>query len=335
MLTPRPTRKGKFTSIWTLCFVCFFLSPTNSTARDDDDYLAYHRAIIKVETAIADQAYNTALNQYRQVFAGYDFVFLRDYKIATQLALHTGRTDEAFAYLKQGIANGWELKAIRKNRFLKKLRQYGEWKTVERQYDSLRGNYRARINPTVRATVKKLFRKDQWKAMGGLFMFGPKAQDRYAERKFAPQSEKQLAYLDQIISTYGYPGERLIGNNFWTATILSHHNSMTVKRTRNDTLYPHLKPRLLQAIRTGQMSPPEFAIIDDWYITVGSDHAEKAYGYLSNSLTNAERGRADQLRNQIGLRSVSTRNRLLDIQQQTGMNFYLPPWPRPNGKIDA
>ena len=319
--------------IWLLlCFLAFPNQTARSATHVDDDYLSYHRAIIEAETAIAAQDYNQALSLYTRVFASYDFVFLRDYKIATQLALYMGKTDNALGYLKKGITSGWTMKSIRKNKFLRKLEWLTDWKIVKRQYDSLRNIHQARIDPALRKRVQTMFRKDQWKAIGALFTFSSKAQERYAERRFAPHSEKQLAQLSQLINTYGYPGERLIGNNFWTSTILSHHNSMSVQYAVKDTLYPHLKNTLWQAVLNGQMSPYEFAIIEDWYTTISSDHKQKSYGYLS-ALTELERTRADDLRSQIGLRSVETRNKLIDVEQQTGMDFYLPGRPQLNGKI--
>ena len=312
-------------------FVCL-LSPATCIASDKDNYLLYHQSVNDAEKLIAAQQYGEALVIYRQLFDTYDFVFLRDYRIAAQLALHTGNPDEAFIFLKKGIASGWTLKSIKKNKFLRKLRISGDWRTVERQYDSLRGLYQAQLNSALRATVKKLFSKDQWKALGGLFAFGEKARNRYARKKFAPQSEKQVAQLNQIIDAQGYPGERLIGNNYWAETILSHHNSMTVELTQSDTLYPSIRPKLLRSIQSGQMSPYEFALIDDWYITIGGDRQKKGYGYLQ-SLTETERVRANALRQEIGLRSIEVRNQLIEVQQQTGMNFYLPSRPQPNGKI--
>ncbi len=318
---------------WFLLYFLLFstLTPCLAT-RVDDDYLAYHRAVTEAEMAIAAQDYNGALTLYARVFASHDFVFLRDYKIAAQLALYVGKTDDALSYLKKGIPGGWTMKSIRENKFLKKLQQLDDWKTVEQQYDSLRSIHHSRINPALRKRVQTMFRKDQWKALGALFTLSSHAQERYAEKRFAPHSEQQLAQLNQIIKTHGYPGERLIGNNYWTSTILSHHNSMSTRYAVKDTLYPHLKNSLRQAVVDGQMSPYEFALIESWYIAISSGHKQNSYGYLG-ALTVTELGRANQLRSQIGLRSVETRNKLIDIEQQTGMDFYLPGRPQLNGKI--
>ena len=288
------------------------------------DYATYHRVVVEAEELIADQKYDEALATYRKLVDNYDFVFRRDYQIATQLAVQAGRVDEAFDYLKRGMAGGWEMKSIKKNKFLRKLRDNSEWKEVRNEYPSLRQQYQKRLNPAVRTVVKKMFGSDQWKALGALFTFGSNRQDRYAETKFAPHSEKQMAKLATIIETYGYPGEKLIGNGFRASVIVSHHNSISQRYTLADTLYSHIRPKLLNAIALGQMSPYEFAMVDDWYIAVSSGRKTKGYGYLTAVLTEAERIEANQLRRVIGLSSVETINRLIDVQQQTGINPYLP-----------
>ena len=319
---------------FTLCFFVHltgFAQPflnkiqqeTPKLSSDAGNYITYHRTIVQVQQLIAHQEYQKALNLYKQVFSTYDFVFVNDYKVATQLALYTGRNKEAFDYLKKGIANGWNLKAIKKNQFLHKLLSDPEWKNIESQYNLLHKAYQVSTNTKLRKVVKKMLRKDQWKALGALFTRSSKGQDRYAEKRFAPHSEKQLEKLNMIMNTYGYPGEKLIHNDFWTSVILSHHNSISEQYALKDTLYATIRPGLLKAIELGEMSPDEFALIDDWYVAVKSRHKEKQFGYLADSLTNSERLKADKLREEIGLSSIATINSLIDIQHQTGLNFYL------------
>lgn len=252
------------------------------------------------------------------------FVFSRDYKVAAQLAVHLGRKDQAFIYLRRAISNGWTLGEIKKNVLVRKLQSDSEWKIVENQYDSLRTLYQNSGNIEVRNTVKKFFKKDQRKALLALFTFSSKGQDKYAEKRFAPHSEKQVAELNKIISTYEYPGERLIHNGYWAAVILSHHNSISKKYALKDTLYPLLRPKLLKAVQSGAMSPYEFAMIDDWYIAVKSDRQNTHFGYLSSNLTSEQKRNVNILREEIGLSSIETIASLVDIQKQTGINFYLP-----------
>ena len=170
-----------------------------------------------------------------------------------------------------------------------------------------------------------MFKKDQGKALGALFRIGDKAQEKYAMKKFAPHSEIQMTKLIKILENQGYPGERLIGNDYWMSTIISHHNSISKSYAQKDTLYSFIKPMLYQAIKEGQISPYEYAMIDDWYIAVSTNRTESGYGFL-NLPDQATLSETNLLRHRIGLRSIALRNKLVEVENYTGMNFYLPDW---------
>jgi hypothetical protein len=290
---------------------------------DQNDYTIYHQTIAKAQQLIAHKHYQEALVLYNQVFDRYEFVFSRDYKVATQLALQVGQKQQAFTYLKQAIATGWTLSDIKKNALLTPLQSDPQWRRVEQQYDSLRALYKNGGNQAVRAQIEKLFKKDQRKALLALFRIGA-TQERYAEKRFAPHSEQQMAQLLPIIDQYGYPGEQLIHNGYWAAVMLSHHNSISKAYALQDTIYPHVRPKLMKALKAGQLSPYEFAMIDDWYMAVKTNGQETHFGYLSRSLTTQAKTKVDQCRAAIGLSSVATISMLADLQQQTGFTCYLP-----------
>lgn len=291
-------------------------------AQKQTNYMNYHRDIINAEELITQKKYSDALSIFESAFNSYDFIFLKDYKVATQLSLYLGDKEKAFSFLRLGISDGWTLKEIKKSKFLKSLRDKREWEIIKSQHDTLRMNYEKRLNPTLRAEIHEMFKRDQKLAFANLFKIGQKAKERFLYRKFVPQSENQMARIKEILNEYGYPGEKLIGNSVWMLTILSHHNSISTAYTQKDTLYPRLKQRLLEAIRTGEMSPYDYAVIEDWYVAVKSERREAAYGYL-NTLTEQELPNSNKLRQEIGMHSIEVRNLLVDIQKQTGMNFYL------------
>lgn len=309
-------------------FLICFISITalaDFQANRDQDYHEYHMRIEGAEKLISDEKFKEALNIYDQVFIAYDFIFSRDYKIAAQLALYIDERQRAFQYIKGGIAAGWNLKKLKKNKFLAPLQDDPEWKTIEEEYDSLYNQYLARIDQNIREKVRLLFKKDQRKALGALFRIGDKAQEKYATKKFAPHSEIQFEELSIILENKGYPGEQHIGNNYWMATIISHHNSITQEYVKSDTLYNFIKPKLIQAIYKGQMSPYEFALVDDWQKAVSSDRTEPGYGYI-NPPNQSTLSKTNELRQVIGLRLVELRNKLIDVEYRTGINFYLPDW---------
>ena len=299
-----------------------------------DDYSIYHAEVYQAEELIVDQSFAEALNIYRRLFDTYDFVFVRDYKVATQIAWYLGFKDEAYEFLRLGIAAGWEMKSINGNKFLKDLRDQKEWATIKGQFDSLREVYNQNINQEIRSEVREMSLRDQRKALGAAFRMGANSQDRFGENKFAPLNEKHVLRLLELIENDGFPGEKLVGFESWGQGILSRHNSISQAYCKSDTLYPFIKPILLTSIKKGNLSPASFAWIDDWFYTVESGWSTSSYGYV-NGLKENELTMSNEMRKQIGLRKVETRNQMIDIQNKTQMDFYLPIRPKKNGKISV
>ncbi len=118
------------------------------------DYDLYHQQVIEAERLIVSENYAKALLVYEQLFSAYEFVFVREYQIAAQLALHANDKEKAIKYIKQGILSGWEMKSIKKNTFLTELRKGEKWKLVEKEYPNLRKQYESNINQDLREQVK-------------------------------------------------------------------------------------------------------------------------------------------------------------------------------------
>ncbi|HEY1871540.1 MAG TPA: hypothetical protein VGG71_10805 [Chitinophagaceae bacterium] len=303
------------------------------TAQKQTDYINYHQGIVHAEELITDGKYSDALQIFEEVFYKYNYIFLKDYKVAAQLALFTKDEAKAFKFIKLGILDGWTLDEITEDKFFRPLQKEKEWETIKSQYDTLRREYNKRINQQLSAEIHEMFKRDQRLDLPYYLRIGQKAKERYALRKFAPNSEKQVTRLNEILNNYGYPGEKLIGNEIWTLTILIHHNSISTGYVQKDTLYPALKLKLFDAIRKGEMSPDDYALVEDWYVGVKSNWKDGAYGYVT-TLAHKDSTKSNTLRQSIGLCPTEIRNRLVDIQGQTGMNFYLDGAMWVKGKIN-
>lgn len=181
--------------------------------------------------------------------------------------------------------------------------------------------------------VHDMFKRDQKLALKALFKLSSSSQDAYAEKKFAPNSEKQMQALVVILEQVGYPGEKIVGNSIWMSTILSHHNSISQAYSITDSLYIKLRPKLLQALKKGEMSPEEFALVDEWRIATLTDPTEVSYGFLEPPISD-QLSSTDSLRTAIGLRSVRLRNQLVELEEKTGLNMYLFGSPWVEGKIE-
>lgn len=297
------------------------------------DYSIYHSKIVDAETLIASEKYEDALRLYKSLFLEYDFVYLRDYQIATQLAIFLKDKEEANKFLIKGIKSGWTMKSIKKNSFLNALRKSEDWKLVKNEYRNMHDTYLLSLDQDLKDRVKKMYKKDQNKAFGALFRLSSKAQDKYAERKFAPHSEKQIKEFLEILLEYGYPGEKLIGTEVWMSTVLSHHNSISTNYNRNDTLYQSFKPRLRTALLKGEISAFSYAMIEEWYRAVINNEDQPTFGIL-DAPRQDDLAKTNKLREEVYLRPIEVHNKLIDIEEKTGMSFYLDGHPWGKGKIE-
>ncbi len=306
----------------TLLLLTSFFSASTIHINPSTDYKQYHLKVIEAEKLIIEENYQEALHIYKALFETYDFIFLREYQVATQLALKTNAPEKSEKYLKKGILAGWTLKSIKKNKYLSSLWETVDWKKLKKTYPKLRVAYEATLNQKIKAQVKKMYNKDQKKAFMVFLKWTSKSREKYAERNFAPHSEQQIATLTDILEKYGYPGEQLIGDNIWMSTILSHHNSISTAYTQKDTLYPMLLPTLKMALNKGQISPYELATIDDWYRSVKSNRQMASYGILDRP-TPDKLSKTNELRSAIYARPFEWRDQLVALQKKTGINFYL------------
>ena len=115
------------------CYSLLFSSLATTSANEIQDYNIYHQQVIEAEKFIASGKYDSALLVFERLFNDYDFVFLSEYQIASQLSLYLNDNQKAINYLKQGISSGWKLKSIKKNAYLKPLLKGEEWKSVKKE----------------------------------------------------------------------------------------------------------------------------------------------------------------------------------------------------------
>ncbi len=310
--------------------ILYFFTACENEINKTVDYNKYHSEIILAEELISQEKYKEALIRYEKLFTEYSFIFLRDYKVASQISFLIGEKEKGFTYIKKAIANGLELKKLKEEKFFGKYLLDSDWKKIEEQYEDLHNLFLNRINLTIKKEVRSMFENDQKIAYEAYIIEDEKEQEKFITENFPKHSEKQLVNLLDILEINGYPGEFLIGNDFWVSTILSHHNSQGTDYVRKDTLYDFIKPKLIQFLNKGYISPYEIALVEDWKKTVTSERKESPYGYL-NPPNTSNISQINKTRIAIGLRTVELRNKLIDIEVKTGMSFYLPDWV--DGKI--
>ncbi|MEO1033366.1 MAG: hypothetical protein AAFX55_18400 [Bacteroidota bacterium] len=324
------TRYITVTNILLLFGFLYALTACQESVKKAIDYNKYHSEIILAEELISQEKYEEALIRYEKLFSEYDFIFLRDYKVASQISFLIGEKEKGLTYIKKSISNGWELTDLKEQKFLTKNLLASDWETIEKQDEDLHNQFLNKIDSTIKNRVRSMFDKDQKIAYKAFIIEDEIEQEKFITENFPKHSEEQLVNLIEIMEIKGYPGEFLIGNDFWVSTILSHHNSQGVDYVRNDTLYDFIKPKLIQFLNEGYISPYEIALAEDWKKTTISEWNESPYGYL-NPPNTSNISQVNKTRTAIGLRTVELRNKLIDIERKTGMRLYLPDWV--DGKI--
>ncbi|MEL6535077.1 MAG: hypothetical protein AAFQ98_06680 [Bacteroidota bacterium] len=314
-----------------LISLAFLLSYLPSHATDTPDYSEYHKAVTAIEEHLVAEQFQEALAGYEELLSSYEFVFLRDLKVASQLAAYLGQDAKACAWVRRGMAAGWSWKQIRKMSILQDNIPASDWDLLKENYNALHAQFESWAYTPLRDEVKELMKRDQQKALGNFLRITDKGKTRHAEQVFAPQSEQHVKEIVRILKTQGFPGEQLIGNNVWASTLLSHHNSISKAYNERDKLYPPLGPLLQASWLRGELSPWEWALMEDWRMASMHNHQKTRYGFLGTITDAAE---VDQNRAEIGLRSLALRNSLVDLQEQTGINFYLPGGYWQPGKIE-
>ena len=111
-----------------------------------ENYLNYHSKVIECEQLIVEGKYTLAIDTFDSLFSQFDFLFLRDINVATELSTYEKDYKSGLKFIRLGIKAGWTLESINKNDNLKSLREQPEWRKVIATYDSLHTIYLSRLN---------------------------------------------------------------------------------------------------------------------------------------------------------------------------------------------
>ncbi len=281
------------------------------------NYLDYHNKIIKAEEYIVARQFNESLKVYRNITDTYEYVFLRDIKVAAQLSAYINDTDNLFYFLEKGMKKGWTSKEIMKRETLKKFKTDNRWKKLKANQDKYKKDFQNSINLELRTEIKEMLVEDQKRAIRVALTPIKKWRERYTNRKFVPNNRAQVRRINQIIDQAGYPGEKVIGDKSWATVMISHNE--------HDTIYNELRPKLYSAFERGEISAIEIAIVESWRSVVNTGWKDKSFVIWEQEIDKSEASHADSLRSSIGLRSIELNNRLIDTEKELKMKFYLSP----------
>lgn len=114
----------------TIIFSLLMWTSLVSVSQPSTTYFDYHRTITECEEIIATRQFNTALHRLDSLFEAYDFIFLRDIKLATQLALYEQNLEIGFDLFRLGLENGWSIKEISKLPDIGPFKMQAQWEIL-------------------------------------------------------------------------------------------------------------------------------------------------------------------------------------------------------------
>lgn len=281
------------------------------------NYLAYHQQITQAEEHLVARQFPESLKIYHQLTTTYPHVFLRDLKVASQLAAYTKDTANLYFFLEKAMRKGWTAKQFLKRETLRPLKSEERFKKLLASESQLKKEFENSIHLPLRTEIKQMLAADQKRALRVALTPGKKWREQYTTKKFVPQNRAQVRRVNQIIDQVGYPGEKIIGDHSWATVLISHNE--------HDSIYQQLRPKLYAVLERGEISAIELAIVESWRRVVDTNGQDQAFVIWEQEISSEQAAHADSLRSSIGLRSIALNNQLLDLEKELKMKFYLSP----------
>ena len=176
------------------------------------DYIKYHRTFNRIDEDVLSQNYSVAIERLDSIYSNYDFIYAKHCIKALQICITTNDSINADKWLAKCFKQGIPLWIIRTNDITKKSLTYLNTQNTLNNFDSLNSIYKASIDANLREKIDSILTIDQKytrKVNDGFVLFKP-----IYWLQWGINNKRQFKLLKQIIETYGYPEERLIGLSF-------------------------------------------------------------------------------------------------------------------------
>lgn len=176
------------------------------------DYIEYHRTLNRIDEDILSQNYIVAIERLDSIYSQYDFIYAKHCIKALQICITANDSIKADKWLEICFKQGIPIWIIRTNELTNKSITYSTTQKTLNNFDSLHSIYKASIDANLREKIDSILTIDQKytrKVNDGFVLFKP-----IYWLQWGINNKRQFKLLKQIIETYGYPEERLIGLSF-------------------------------------------------------------------------------------------------------------------------
>jgi len=253
-----------------------FLFLTNQLV--GQEYIEYYRTFNRIDEDVLSQNYHVAIERLDSIYSNYDFIYAKHCIKALQICITANDSIKAAKWLEKCFKQGVPVWIIRNNGITTKSLTYASTDKTLNHFDSLHSIYKASIDTNLQKKIVSLLTIDQkhtQKVNDGFILFIP-----FYWLRWGINNHHQLKELKQIIETYGYPEEKVIGLSFIQDSVafakhLSFWGPSELRDARMQIMLQHcfstwhkidydFKNTLHKNLCSGNMPAFQFAIIIDF-----------------------------------------------------------------------
>lgn len=125
------------------------------------NYFEYHESINQAEEYFSNEQFDEAIVVYDKVFQKYDYVYVKDYLIAAQIAILINSEETAFRYLEEAMKSGYTSESMEKFPLFHELINTEEWNILKSKEDKFRKEYLSKIDFDLLVEFSERYRNEQ------------------------------------------------------------------------------------------------------------------------------------------------------------------------------
>lgn len=248
-------------------FFLFFAFPAFS----QKNYIDYHNEIILAEKQFLNDDFTSSVKMYRTIFEAYEKPFVKDIYIAAEIATLAQDSSSLLYFLALGFKKGLPFRVVENDMNISTYLSTLSQKSISLLKENFlinRAYYLNHINIPLRYEMLLMNNKDQ------LYHEFPHDVKISIDKdsQYASVLDENLNKIVEIVKTYGYPGENLIGIKDKKDENVSHYTSYEddlneispIFFYHNACCFQILSEGLYNAILTGDIHPREYAMIYEW-----------------------------------------------------------------------
>jgi len=227
-------------------------------ATGQQNYFEYHSKINRAEELFANEEFEESLNEYDSVFQKFDYIFIKDYIIAAQVAILNKDQEKTTHWLKQALIKGYDCKCVKRIKVFEDYVNTRLWQDLQSQDENLKKQYQQSINLDLHYEFHHRYKQEQ--------------ESKRQEDKYVPIVYRNYFRIKSLMDSIPFPSERIIGIDdesiFPTTSGGKLHNCEVSNSKVIPTLLHYDNPitdiglkKFIAAIESDHLHPRQFAYI--------------------------------------------------------------------------